>query len=164
MKREKEKIKYKNYENVRRALFQLPRQHAGQMKELAEYAGINYDRLRRATSDVETTREGRDISLVEALRVMEAAEDYSVLFAVCAELGFETPRRWQEEIPRKVGCDELMKETLAISSSIGELSAVIKSAVADSRISEVERRQILDAIEKSQHELEKIRHLVIKAT
>lgn len=164
MKREKEKIKHKNYEDVRRALFQLPRQHAGQMKELSEYAGINYDRLRRATSDVETTREGRDISLVEALRVMEAAEDYSVLFAMCAELGFKTPQRWEEETPRKVGCDELMKETLTISSSIGELSAVIRAAVADSRISEVERRQILDAVEKSQHELEKIRHLVMKAS
>jgi hypothetical protein len=164
MKREKKKIKNKNYDDVRRALFQLPRQHAGQMKELAECAGINYDRLRRATSDVETTREGRDISLVEALRLMEAAEDFSVLFAMCAELGFKTPNRWEEELPRKGGCDELMKETLAISSSIGELSAVIKSAVADSRSSEIEKRQILDAAEKSQNELEKIRHLVLKAS
>jgi hypothetical protein len=164
MKREKEKIKHKNYDDVRRALFQLPRQHAGQMKELAECAGINYDRLRRATSDVETTREGRDLSLVEALRLMEVAEDFSVLFAMCSELGFESPHRWEEEIPRKVGCDELMKETLAISSSIGELSGVIKAAVTDSRISEIERRQILDAAEKSQHELEKIRHMVMRAS
>ncbi len=164
MKREKEKIKHKNYENIRRALFQIPRQHAGQMKELAEWTGINYDRLRRATSDVETTREGRDISLVEALRLMEAAEDYSLLFAICTELGFETPHRLEQELPRKIGCEELTEETLEISSNIGELSAIIKGAVADNRISEIEKRQILDVVEKSQNELEKIRHMVLKAS
>lgn len=162
MSQNKSKIKAKSYENVRRALFQLPRHQAGQMKELAETAGINYDRLRRATSDVETTREGRDISLIESLRLMEAASDYSLLFAICAELGFETPRKLVEDSSVTVSCEMLMEEALAIASAIGVLSGTIKDAVADDRISENERRNILDALESSQKELEKIRHLVIK--
>lgn len=164
MTQSKDKIKNKTYENVRRALFQLPRHHAGQMKELAESAGINYDRLRRATSDVETTREGRDISLFESLRLMDAAQDYSLLFAICVELGFDTPRRTlsTENDGQTVSCDNLMEETLSIASAIGILSATIRDAVADNRISENERRSILEALEKAQGELEKVRHLAIK--
>lgn len=158
-----DKIKNKNYDDVRRALFQLPRHHAGQMKELAEDAGINYDRLRRATSDVETTREGRDISLFDALRLMEAAQDYGLLFAICTELGFETPHRCViTDSNDKVGCDDLMEQTLSIASALGGLSLVIKDSVADNRISENERRNILEALEKSQVELEKVRHLALK--
>jgi hypothetical protein len=164
MSQDKEKIKSKNYENVRRALFQLPRRQAGQMKELAETAGINYDRLRRATSDVDTTREGRDISLIESLRLMEAAEDHSLLFAICAEMGFETPRSKADDLAGKVSCETLVEETLSITSALGVLSATIRDAVADGRISENERRSMLAALEQSQTELEKMRHLVIKVS
>ena len=161
----KDKLKSKTYEDVRRALFQLPRQEAGQMKELADAVGINYDRLRRATSDVETTREGRDISLIEALKLMEAADDYGILFAMCSELGFETPRILEPtDMPRKVSCSQLMEGTLAIAASTGELSGIIKDAVADNRISEIERRDMLEAVEKAQKDLEKIRHMIIKAS
>lgn len=157
----KSKIATKEYENVRRALYQLPRHHAGQMKEIAEIAGINYDRLRRGTSDVETTREGRELTLVEVLRLIEAANDYSLLYAICAELGFETPRKLPEMTDLKGGCGALMEETLAIASTIGVLSATIKAAVANSRISEFERRQILEALDNSQLEIEKLRHLTL---
>lgn len=162
MSQNKDKIKNKEYENVRRALFQLPRRYAGQMKELAETAGINYDRLRRATSDVDTTREGRDISLFDAVRLMEAADDYSLLFAICSELGFETPRRTAGALEGNVDCDALMSEALSISAALGVLSETIKVAVADDRISENERRQILEALEKAQKELEKARLLTMK--
>jgi hypothetical protein len=162
MTQNKDKVKNKTYEDVRRALFQLPRHHAGQMKELAELAGINYDRLRRATSDVETTREGRDISLFESLRLMDAAQDYSLLFAICVELGFDTPRRTVENDGQAVTCDNLMEEALSIASALGVLSGTIRDAVADNRISEIERRSILEAMEKAQNELEKVRHLTIK--
>ncbi|MEW6731746.1 MAG: phage regulatory CII family protein [Acidobacteriota bacterium] len=162
MTQNKDKLSQKDYEDVRRALYQLPRRYAGQMKELADTAGINYDRLRRATSDVDTTREGRDLSLIESLRLMQAADDYALLSAICAELGFETPRRTKINYDGKFDCETLMEEALAISSALGVLSAAIKDAVADDRISENERRRILEALENAQQELEKIRHLTIK--
>ncbi|MEM4404990.1 MAG: phage regulatory CII family protein [Nitrososphaerota archaeon] len=153
----------KEYEGVRRALFQLPRKYSGQMKELADAAGIAYDRLRRATSDVESTREGRDISLIEVMRLMEAADDYSVLYTVCAELGFDTPRKMESQHEVKGGCSVLLEKTLALTSALGVLSATIKTAVADQRISENERREILEALESSQKELENIRLAAMKA-
>jgi hypothetical protein len=164
MVQNKSKIADKDYENVRRALFQLPRRHAGQMKELAEATGINYGRLRRATSDVDTTREGRDLTLIEALRLMEASGDYSLLYAICSELGFETPHRSPENTGDNFGCGALMSETLSVASAIGILSATINEAVADSRVSENERRRILEALDSSQKELEKMRHLVMKVS
>lgn len=153
----------KEYENVRRALFQLPRKYSGQMKELADAAGINYDRLRRATSDVESTREGRDISLIEVLRLMEAADDYSLLYTICAELGFDTPHKMDSQREVKASCSALLEKTLALTSTLGVLSATIKAAVADQRISEIERREILEALEASQKEIENLRLVTMKA-
>ena len=154
----------KDYENVRRAMFQLPRRYAGQMKDLAEATGINYGRLRRATSDVDTTREGRDLSLIEVIRLMESANDYSLLYAICSELGFEAPHRSPDSAGGQIGCGALMSETLSVASSIGILSATINEAVADSRVSENERRRIIEALDSSQKELEKMRHLVTKVS
>lgn len=153
----------KEYEHVRRALFQLPRKYSGQMKELADAAAISYDRLRRATSDVESTREGRDISLIEVMRLMEAADDYSVLYAVCAELGFDTPRKMESQHEIKGSCGALLEKTLALTSALGVLSATISAAVADQRISENERREILEALESSQKEIENMRLVAMKA-
>jgi hypothetical protein len=81
---------------------------------------------------------------------MEAANDYSLLFAICTELKFEIPRRNFTEIQSDLDCEAL-----------GVLSSVTKEAVADNRISENERRSIIDAMENAQKELEKIRYLVI---
>ncbi|MCS6884843.1 MAG: phage regulatory CII family protein [Acidobacteriota bacterium] len=151
----------KEYESVKRALFQLPRKYAGQMRELADAAGISYDRLRRSTSDVETTREGRNLSFLEVLRLIEASGDYSVLYATCAELGFESPRRCKDDdLARKSDCSALVERALELTSATGVLSAAVKAAIADGRISENERREILQAIESVQKQIETLRLIV----